>query len=51
MDAVHSFRAMPTTYSDSMATTFSVTPESVDGMVWFQWAVFSGISEISPLIQ
>ena len=32
MDAVHPFRAMPTTSSGGMASTFSARPESVDGM-------------------
>jgi hypothetical protein len=45
MDAVHSFRAMPTTCSDNMASTFSGTPESVDGIVRIQWTACSGISE------
>jgi len=33
MDAVHLFWTMPSTRSDGMASSFSGTPESVDGML------------------
>jgi hypothetical protein len=45
MDAVHSFRAMSTTHSEGMASTFSGPLESVDGIVWIQWTACSGILE------
>jgi hypothetical protein len=43
MDAVHPFRAMPTSCSDSMASDFSEIPESVVFVVWNQWTACSGI--------
>ena len=45
MDAVHPFRAMPTTCSSGMASVFSGTPESVIALVWIQWTTCSGILE------
>jgi hypothetical protein len=41
MDAVHSFRPMPTTCSDGMPTTFPAVSESLDGMLWIQWMACS----------
>ena len=43
MDAVHPFRAMPTTCSGSMASIFSGRPDSVVALVWIQWTACSGI--------
>jgi hypothetical protein len=37
MDADHWFRAMPTTCSGNMASSFSGTPESVVALDWNQW--------------
>jgi hypothetical protein len=34
---------VPTTSSDGMASTFFGISESVDGIVWIQWAACSGI--------
>jgi hypothetical protein len=45
MDAVHSFWAMPTMYSEGMTSVFCGPPESVDGIVWIQWTACSGILE------
>jgi hypothetical protein len=41
MDAVHSFRAMPTTCSDGMPTTFPTNSESLDDIVWIRWTACS----------
>jgi hypothetical protein len=43
MDTVHLFRAMPTTCSDGMASSFSRTPELVVDLVQNQQTVCSGI--------
>jgi hypothetical protein len=37
MDADHLFRAMPSTCSGNMVSSFSGTPESVVALVWTQW--------------
>jgi hypothetical protein len=37
MDAVHLFRAMPTTCSGGMASGFLRAPESMVALVWNPW--------------
>jgi hypothetical protein len=37
MDAVRLFRAMPTSFSDSMVSSFSRTPETVVALLRNQW--------------
>jgi len=41
MDAVHSFRAMSTTGSDGMPTSFQSISELLDGILWIQWTACS----------